>query len=97
MSPTYEITVKIKTPDGFKDIGSFTLGTDLKLALSTFDSLKAESNGTDTAIRLCLMEKNGETSCKQIRNIGCILKDFAANSMIILRDAFKFYSLEHAI
>lgn len=95
MNPTYEITIKIRTPVGLTDVGSFSLGTNMEFALSTFDGLKGESNDIhDAAIRLCLVEKSGKTSLRELKNIGCILNEFAANSKIIVRDVFKFYNLE---
>lgn len=95
MNPTYEIVIKIKTSEGFADAGCFSLGTDSDFALATFDSLKGESNDAgDAAIRLCLMEKYGKSSIKQLKSIGCILNEFAHNSKVIVRDVFKFLNLE---
>ena len=95
MKPIYEIVVKTRTSDGLVDVGSFSLGTNLDFALTTFDSLKGESNDTnDAAIRLCLIEKSGKASPKQLKSIGCILNEFAHNSKVIIRDVFKLLNLE---
>ena len=95
MKPTYEIVIKIRTQDGITDAGYFSLGTNLEFALSTFGSLKGESNDThDAAICLCLIEKNGKASPRQLKNIGCILNELADNCKIIARDVFKLLNLE---
>ena len=95
MNTSYEITIKIRTPDGVTDIGSFSLGTDLDFALSTFSNLKGKNNDSDNAvICLCLVEKSEKASPRQLNSIGCILNEYAENTKIIARDIFKFLSLE---
>lgn len=95
MNTSYEIVVKIRTPIGLIDVGSYLLGKDLEFALSAFDNLKGESNDNhDAIIRLFLIEKNEKASPKQLKSIGCILDEFAENSKFIARDVFKFLSLE---
>jgi hypothetical protein len=95
MNPTYQIAIKIRTPEGLADAGYFSLGTDLDFALSTFDSLKGEFNDTNDAdIRICLIEKSAKAPSKQLKSIGCILNEFADNSKVIVRDIFKLLNLE---
>lgn len=95
MNPSYEIVIKIRTPIGLTDIGSYTLGTNLEFALSTFDSLKGESNDNhDAIIRLCLVEKNEKSAPKLLKSTGCILNEYAHNSKVIVRDVFKLLNLE---
>lgn len=95
MNPTYEIVVKITTPNGLTDVGVYSLGANLDFALSIFNSLKGEYDDNDDAIiRLCLIEKNGKIPPKQLISVGCILDEFAANSRIIIRDVFKLRNLE---
>lgn len=80
---------------GLTDVGSFSLGTNLDFALTTFDSFKGEANDEhDALIRLCLLEKNGKLPPKQLKSIGCILNEFSENSKVIARDVFKFLNLE---
>jgi hypothetical protein len=94
MNPVYEITISIKTPAGLTQIGSLSLGAGKQFALSTFDSLKGETGDTqDAPIRLCLVEKTGQTSARQLKCIGCILNEYAANAKLIVRDVFKVHNL----
>lgn len=95
MNSAYEIVIEIMTPEGFREVGLFSLGTDMDFALSTFDSLKGRADDSlDAAIRLCLVEKNDKTVIRQLKSIGCILNEFSENVKVIARDVFKLLNLE---
>ncbi len=95
MNSRYEVVVKIRTPTGYADTGIFSLGTDLDFARSTFNSFKGNTDDShDAAIRLCLMEKIGQTSQKQLRSMGCRLSEYVENSKTIAREVFKLLNLK---
>ena len=95
MNSKYEVLVKIRTPTGYADSGIFSLGTDLDFAWSTFHSFKGDTDDShDAAIRLCLVEKIGQRSQRQLTSVGCRLNEYAENAKVIARDVFKLLNLK---
>jgi hypothetical protein len=95
MDTQYNIIISIKTPQGMLEIGDFFIGDDEEMALATFYSLDGY-NETDekSVLRIDLVKKQAEAPEQYLAGISCTLNQYVENCRIIVRDAFKYFTLE---
>jgi hypothetical protein len=93
METTYQISLHIKTPSGFKTYGTFELGSDREQALAIFSELRGTAKIAQNSILYMDFSEIRDGIPLPIALIHCTLEDIAFNARIITRDVFKNLSL----
>jgi hypothetical protein len=93
METFFQISLHIKTPDGFETYGKFDLGPNKNQANNIVDQLKGTDDLSEHSILYIDFTEVRDGIPLPIKIMHCTLDDITYNVRIITRDIFKQLSL----
>lgn len=93
METNFQISLHIKTQNGFKTYGSFDLGLDREQATAIVEQFKGTDDLSENSILYMDFTEVRNGIPFPVRILHCTLDDIAYNTRIITRDVFKNISL----
>ncbi len=93
METFFQISLHIKTPNGFETYGKFDLGCDKDKASAIVTQLRGTDDISENSILYMDFTETRNGISLPVRIMHCTLDDIAYNVRIITREIFKNLSL----
>jgi hypothetical protein len=90
----FDISLNIKTADGFECFGKFSIGNDRDAAYHVFQKLKGSKKVTDKSILTLELMEIRRGLPLNIQLMSCTLEQLAENCKIITKETFKLLNLK---
>ena len=95
MDAMYHIVINIRIPEGEMAIGDFLIADNAKAAFATFNELEGDKEILNwPVLRLDLVRFSRNMDKEVLDSISCTLAQLQANCKVIVRDAFKLFSIK---
>jgi hypothetical protein len=93
METNFQISLHIKTPDGFETYGNFDLGSDREQATAIVEQFKGTEDLSESSILYMDFTEVRNGIPLPVKILHCTLDEITYNIRIITRDIFKNLSL----
>lgn len=94
MEPVYQISLNLKTLNGFETYGSFFLGKKAEFAENTFNLLQGEEDVSEQSVISMDLTKQQDGIPLPVKIKHCTLEQLAVNIKVITKEVFKELNLE---
>ncbi len=94
METSFCVIINIRTVNGYKTLGRFSLGNNKEFAHQVFDNLKGEEVQSEKGVLYMDMVELKDGLPLNLKILSCSLEQLAQNVKMITKEVFRFYNLK---